>query len=242
MTGSDGSGNRSTQAARMNHPCVGCGAQPFPTAFTQRGFTLVEMLVVILIISVLAGLTMPAINAVRRSADKKACKQEIALLSLAVENFADQDEYGDWPPATLDRLGISGANEENQGIEGLVLCLATQRGEGPYFTDFKPEQFTNTDDDMGPENVLKGPLNVPFKDAQLREYTDLWGNPYIYMPFRSYGEKFLYIDSEGEAFDACLEKDPETGMWPAPLKFVIWSCGPNGENENGGGDDVASWR
>lgn len=204
------------------------------------GFTLVEMLVVIFIISILAGLITPAVFMARRSSDRKVCRQEITRLCLAVENFADQDKLADWPPDALDKLGIAGANSINAGNECLVLCLATERGDGPYF-DFDPERLKNRDEDSGPEEVLRQQLRIPFKDLSLMEYVDIWDNPYVYLPFRAYGRSAAYCDAEGMAVDCQLAKHEKTGTWPAPLKFVIWSFGPNGRNENGGGDDIVSW-
>ena len=205
----------------------------------SRGFTLVEVLVVLFIIALLAGIITPAVHYARIHADKKVCRQEITRLCLAIENFAEEDKFAEWPPLKLEAFGITGENDINQGIESLVVCLATRRS-GPHF-DFNSDRFKNMDEDSGPEKVLKESLRLPFPDCQLREYVDLWNNPYIYFPFRFYGKPAKYLNSEGEEFIAQMTKDEETGMWPAPLKFVIWSCGPNGVNENGGGDDIASW-
>jgi prepilin-type N-terminal cleavage/methylation domain-containing protein len=207
----------------------------------RRGMTLVEILVVLLIISVLAGLVTSGVWSARSKADRNLCRQEITRMMLGVENFADQDKFADYPPATLEKLGLKGANALNEGNESLVICLATGRGEGPYF-DFDRERFANRDGDEGPASVLRDALASPFGDTQLREYVDNWGAPYVYFPYQAYGKKAKYVKDEGEEFEACVAKDPATGLWPAPAKFVIWSCGPNGINENGGGDDIVSWR
>ncbi len=205
------------------------------------GFTLVEVLVVILILAALAGLIAPALRLARRRADKHFTKQEITRLSLAIENFADQDPFGDWPPARLAQLGVGPSNEINEPTESLVLCLSTQRGEGPYF-QFDLERLVNLDGDEVDEDVLKRKLRTPFEGGRLFEYADLWGNPYVYIPAEAYGAALNYVDAEGRPFTAKLEKDPRKGVFPAPLKFVIWSLGPDGVNQNGNGDDICSWR
>lgn len=205
------------------------------------GMTLIEVLVVLFILSVLAAFITPVVWLARQKADKDLVRQEVTRMELGVENFADQDKYADWPPATLRELGIGGANALNEGIESLVLCLAAGRGEGPYF-EFDAERLTNGDGDEAPARVLKEGLAVVFGDNQLREYVDLWGTPYVYFPYRAYGTKARYCVEEGIEFEACVAKDAASGLWPAQSRFVIWSCGPDGVNENGGGDDICSWR
>lgn len=49
----------------------------------NRGFTLVEMLVVITLIGILVGLTMPAMNRARESARKNSCANNLRQLGLA---------------------------------------------------------------------------------------------------------------------------------------------------------------
>ncbi len=206
----------------------------------RPGFTLVELLVVLAILGALAGLIAPMLHSARRRADRNVTSQEISRLSLGIHNFADMDRFGTWPPAALADLGISGTNGVNEATECLVLCLSTQRGEGPYF-DFDTDRLTNTDLDVGPGAVLQEKLRVPYTDNELKEYVDLWENPYIYFPASAYGKPAKYLTVEQEEFQASVIKDEESGRYPEPLKFLIWSCGPNGVNENGGGDDIISW-
>lgn len=61
------------------------------------GFTLIELLVVISIMGVLAALTIPALNAVKKAQYKKVARGELEKIQTALESF--KAKYGTYPPA-----------------------------------------------------------------------------------------------------------------------------------------------
>ena len=67
---------------------------------TSAGFTLVELLVVITIIGILAGLAVPAIFSAVSTANSTAMKMELNSLETAVQRY--QEKYGDYPPDFSD--------------------------------------------------------------------------------------------------------------------------------------------
>jgi len=69
-------------------------------AKSPAGFTLVEVLVVIIIIGILAALLIPAITIAVRRARTAAIKLEVDGLAAAVERY--RGEYGDYPPDFSD--------------------------------------------------------------------------------------------------------------------------------------------
>lgn len=69
-----------------------------PGATRRGGFTLVELLVVILIVGMLAALVTPAVIQALTKARNTAIKAEIDMLHMAVMNY--KNEYGSFPPCS----------------------------------------------------------------------------------------------------------------------------------------------
>ena len=76
----------------------------------ERGFTLVEMLVVLLIISVLILITIPNVSKHFSSIDKKGCDAYILMVQGQVEAYKlDENKY----PANVEDLYKAGYIQEN---------------------------------------------------------------------------------------------------------------------------------
>lgn len=85
-------------------------AQGPAQASSQNGFTLVELLLVLVILALIAGLVLPGIIGKAESAKVKAASSQISRISMSVESFyLDTGNV----PASLDELvsqpsGVSG--------------------------------------------------------------------------------------------------------------------------------------
>jgi len=82
-----------------------------PGSHRRSGFTLVELLAVIMIIALLAGLLTPAVMKSMSSSRAAAVKAEIDLLSTALMNY--KNEYGSLPPSDMRGLWSGGAVNTN---------------------------------------------------------------------------------------------------------------------------------
>ena len=95
----------------------------------RRGFTLVEILAVLAIIGVLAGLLLSGIVAARNAAGKQHTRVIITQIEAAITRY--QNDYGDFPP------GEGGA----AGSESLYQALSNPNnpnGTGPYISGNEP--------------------------------------------------------------------------------------------------------
>ncbi|MBI3096703.1 MAG: prepilin-type N-terminal cleavage/methylation domain-containing protein [Planctomycetes bacterium] len=201
----------------------------------SSAFTIVELLVVVAIIGILAGILIPTVVGARLRAKTHATKQQIDQFRVAI--VAYNTKYGDFPPSSLARFGVR-VNETNNGIESMVACLSTDQPGGHYI-EWEEKSLCNVDEDT----VSKNPTKWWFGDLQLREVMDTFGNVFVYFHHRDYakpGAVAKYRFGE-ETVDCTPKKSGATGAFHNPDGFMIWSIGPNGKNDDGEEDDIGNW-
>ena len=142
--------------------------------FRTKGFTLIEMLTVIAIIGILAGLIIPAASKARRDAAISKAKATISALETALSMY--YTDYGAYPPSTAaanqangnsflpDASGIIGRDVATTGDNNLVDMLTLTTKGGPYMK-FRAEDLLKTGTGASTRYVLK----------------DSWGRAYIYI-------------------------------------------------------------
>jgi prepilin-type N-terminal cleavage/methylation domain-containing protein len=173
---------------------------------TRRGFTLVELLVVLTIIGILMALLIPAVAVVRRSVINGRISLETAALAQALEAY--KNDNGDYPPnfndANIVRRHIAKrwqrlpAAQQQQFVnlvgtldpaETLVFWLGGQSPNGGLrANDVMPLQLAN--------GTGEAKVYFPFKQDTFTDNDgDGWyeypvgygmGTPFVYFDARSY--------------------------------------------------------
>lgn len=112
---------------------------PRYTSFS-RGFTIVELLIVIVVIAILATITVVAYNGVRSKANDSVARSEIqqAAKSLEVYKTTHSEEYPlDWTAAQLAGVKLNSDATVNYFSNGATYCLQAERGDLQYFISTK---------------------------------------------------------------------------------------------------------
>lgn len=228
----------------------------------RGGFTLVEMLVVILIIGVLVGMLLPALSAAKVASQRAVALNDISQLSTAIAN-AKTTMNARYVPSTAT---ISGSTVDNatlqffgprtssasftanignplDGNQCLVFFLGgcTMTGTAPNGT---ATFYTGFAQGVNPV-ASGGSRNGPFFDFPLNringsgQFTDPWGNPYVYMTTVNGNGDYTYtLPSTINAPSGLTPyKYPSSTNFVNPNGFQIISAGPNGVFGAGG----SSW-
>ena len=201
----------------------------------RAGFTLVELLIVIVIIGILVALSTVGIVKALDSARASSTQTMLDSISGALAQYAQR--WGDYPPTTVDELGLKPPNDVNNGVESLVACLSSEkRGGALYHAD---DQLTNVDGDSA--NGGKKSLNWWFGNDELREWVDHFGNTIFYMHGKDFakprsGMTLVRLSKDGEEVKILPEQNPATKTFYGAGRFQLRSVGRDGKP--GTGDDL----
>lgn len=184
----------------------------------RRGFTLVEMLVVVAIIVILAGLTMGGLSFMTRNQATQKCKAQIGMLSSALEEY--KMDFGRYPVANdTGATADTGAN---------VLYKAL------YWDSDNDSSGVGSDTDQRIYLVELDPLSTKqgWRSAATASAAntifDPWGANYRYRSG---------VNATGVVNNDC--KNPD---------FDLWSIGPDGKAGNAAGtdkeaqDNITNWK
>jgi len=205
-------------------------------SLVRRGFTLIEILLVIAVIGILSTLMFSLFKAARNGNNKAKARGEIQGLSMACEVY--RKTYGDYPCGSVaakssgaqfrkdffnQLVGRTRIYTSNSSKGNYVMLLdyndtkylpgtGTNRKMKPFLSD--GVVTSNDDKSLGLEDWMKG------ASAKAYEFRDPWGNAYDYRYRVLPGDSTLIINLENGA------QDPTYYAWKYP-GFLIVSCGAN---------------
>src|SRR5438552_11243227 len=200
----------------------------FP-ATRAHGFTLIEMIVVILVIATLAALLVPAASRTLDRAKSAQAKNDLTQIVTAVNAF--YTEYGKYPIATSDT-----ALSSTDTADLFYTLRAISGGVANLNNAANPRKIVFISPrDLG---TAANPRAGIGSDGQ---YYDPWGTTYK-----------LAIDGN---YDNQIDANPygnNNGAGPQPLRqgVIVWSLGKDGQLGKvvggqtvfTGSDDVISWK
>jgi len=99
----------------------------------EAGFTLIELMIVIVILGVLAGIVIFAVGGIQDTGKLAACKSDLKTVSVAVEAYQAKHGVGQYPP-NLDPALTTGLDRFLRAQDGLVGSQLTNTSGGYVIT------------------------------------------------------------------------------------------------------------
>lgn len=177
-----------------------------------RHYTLVEIMIVVGIIAILAGLALPVLNSVQRTAKLNKAAAECNAIAIAIKNF--ETEYGQMPnPGSDNATGAPKPNvddfiyspTENKYVSDVNNLEKKTSKELPYRTFFSMligyqysdptektkvgengDEFHNNTKKMAFLDPTSAYAEEPV-NKQVKGFVDPWGKPYMIL-YKTDGE------------------------------------------------------
>ncbi|MBU0677533.1 MAG: type II secretion system GspH family protein [Verrucomicrobia bacterium] len=147
-----------------------------PSPGRSQGFTLVELLVVVAIIAILAGMLFPVASTVRKAAKKAQAKTEISAIHGAIRSYLT--EYGKLPLKQSDQGADNDVKYTGDDCKKLIQILTGEPAVGTG------------------NAIIYNRREIRFLESQKGasdgEYEDPWGTQYAVVMDATYDERIQF--------------------------------------------------
>jgi len=142
----------------------------------RRGFSMTEMLIVMAIMTILAGSLVVLVPGLRTRAMRAQAGADIHLISIAITQF--REDIGSYPSRPYSPATPTSPGEHDYMDRYLFECLTNRNFDFTNPATAKPNAGWGSSKDNW--EFLRGDSKA------LKQILDPWGVPYYYIPYTSY--------------------------------------------------------